>query len=472
MQVEKNNIRKGITWTAIDRFSSQIVLFIVSIIVARLVTPAEYGILGIIMVFVNVSGVIIDSGLGNALIYYNTIQKKELNTAFSFNLIVGVIIFGLIYISAPFIEDFYKLTNLSLYLRITILVIIFNSLIVVPTALLKVNLNFRAIAISNVASNITSGAIAIWLAYSGYGIWALIIQVLSRSFFHLVIIYIQCRWIPAVYFGKDIFLRLYKYSINIFSASCLTKITEEGLSFFIGKHFTPYTLGIYTRSIQFAALPSVSIGNIIISVLFPSLSKIKDDDIRFRKLYDITIETLAMFSIPLFIGLIVIANPLVRLILTDKWIDVVLILQVLCVGRILFPLSNVTEQVLNSKGRSDLFLKQQIIKMISKLILVFPALFCGIFWVSIADSFSNLTAYFITNIIAKNCFDPGIKDQLKKISTYLISNIVIGIIVYITIMNMINPLLQVLIALFLYISLYVVFLSFVKKDFILYIINK
>lgn len=467
MQINKKSLLKGFSWTAIDRLSSQIVIFLIGIVVARLVSPSEYGVLGIIMVFVNVSGVIVDSGLGSALIYFNELKKNDLYTTFTFNLLISIVIFVLLYLFAPFIESFYNLINLSTYLRVALLIIVFNSLLVVPTAILKVNMNFKALAISNVVSNIVSGILAVVMAYKGYGIWALIAQVLSRSFIQLIIVYVQCKWIPKIAYVKESFNRLFGYSVNLFGASCLTKITEEGLSFFVGKVFTPYSLGIYTRSQQFAALPSVSIGSIIMSVLFPSLSKIKDDEVKFRKLYDVTIEVLAMLSIPLFIGITIVATPLVKIILTDKWLDVVPVLQILCIGRIFFPLSNVTEQVINSKGRSDLFLRQQVIKMVTKLVLVVPALFMGLIWVAIADSFANFLAYFITNIVAKKCFDPKIFNQIATISIYLITNVFIGLATYFTINYLTLPIIQITMAVIMYLTLYLLFVFAFKRDLVM-----
>ena len=281
-----NRIIKGFSWTAVERIVSQLVIFIIGIVVARLVTPSEYGVLGILMVFVNVSSVFVDSGLGNSLIYYNELKEKDLHTTFCMNIFISVSLMLIICSLSTFIEDFYKLDNLALYLQIISLTILFNAFLVVPTAILKVRLNFKSLAISNICSSLTSGVLAIVMAYQGFGIWALIAQVMVRSFMQSILLVTQSRWIPRLVFYKESCIRLYRYGINLITASCLTKVTEEGISFFLGKVFSPYNLGIYTRATQFSVLPSTSIGNVIISVLFPTLSLVKDDQEKFQRIYN------------------------------------------------------------------------------------------------------------------------------------------------------------------------------------------
>ena len=191
-----NKILKGFSWTATERVVSQLVIFIIGIVVARLVTPSEYGVLGILMVFINVSSVFVDSGLGNSLIYYNELKKRDLYTTFSMNIFISISLILLIYLSSSFIEDFYNLENLALYLQVISLTILFNAFLVVPTAILKVNLNFKSLAISNMCSSVASGILAIVMAYHGYGIWALIAQVMARSFLQASFLVVMSKWIP------------------------------------------------------------------------------------------------------------------------------------------------------------------------------------------------------------------------------------------------------------------------------------
>lgn len=421
-----SSITKSFAWSAVDKFSNLGIQFVLGVIIARLITPEEYGVLGILMVFINISQVFIDSGLGSALIYKNKIDDNYLNTSFVFNLGISVILFIIIFSFAPFIESFFSFSGLSEYIKVSSLVLITNSLIVVPTSILKIQLNFRALAISNTLSTIISGALGVISAYLGYGVWALIIQLLSRSLFLLFFLYLNSKWIPKLYFNKDVFSELYRYGINIFCASCLTKILDEGTSFLVGKFLTPYNLGLYSKGRQFSCLPGNTVGGIITTALFPSLSSIKDDEKRFFYVYHYVIEIQTLICFPLFVWLAVFADPLVRLLLTEKWMDVVRIIQILSIGRLLSSAATVTEEVLNAKGYSDVFFRQQLWKMIMKTSIICCCLPFGLHVVVIGEAIFTLLAYFLTNHIAKDISKFGISKQLKIFFPYLFSSLVGG----------------------------------------------
>lgn len=456
-------ILKGFSWTATERIVSQLVIFIIGIVVARLVTPSEYGVLGILMVFINVSSVFVDSGLGNSLIYYNELKERDLRTTFSLNIFISIFLMLLIYLFSSLIENFYQLENLALYLQIISFTILFNAFVVVPTAILKVSLNFKSLAISNMCSSVASGILAIVMAYHGYGIWALIAQVMARSFLQASFLVVMSKWIPKLVFYKESCIRLYRYGINLITASCLTKITEEGISFFLGKVFSPYNLGIYTRATQFSVLPSTSIGNVIISVLFPTLSLVKDDKDKFKQIYNAIIKIMSALSMPVFVILVVIAEPFIRLVLTEKWIEVVPFLQVFCIGRLLFPVSNVTEQALNAVGRSDLFLKQQIWKMAVKALFIIPALFFNIYIVAIADALSSMVAYFVTTMIAREVLSIGVFGQLRSIIWYMLFALGAGVMAYYCESFISNDFFKIVFAAITYLVIYLVMILSFKR---------
>lgn len=472
MESLSDKMMSGFTWTAIERVFSQLVVFVIGIIIARLITPDEYGILGILMVFVNVASVFIDSGLGSALIYYNELKEKDLRTTFTTNLLISVLLSMLIIVSSPFVERFYELPNLSLYLNVISIVIIANAFIVVPTAILKVKLDFKSLAITNILSSVISGITAIILAYQSFGIWALIIQVLLRALLQVLFLLSFCRWIPRLSVCKESLKKLYKYAINIFTASWITKLTEEGISFFLGKSFNAYSLGIYTRATQFSTLPSTSLGAVIISVLFPSLALVKDDEQRFQSMYNRTIRVTAMLTVPVFVLLAVVSEPLIRIVLTDKWIEAAPILSVLCLGRILFPVSNITEQALNAKGYSDLFFKQQLVKMIVKAALIVPALFINIMAVAVADALSSLAAYVITTVIARKNLHIKVFEQIKCLGDFVFASMATGALSFISLRFFDNLFIQIIIPVLIYLVLYMIYLVSYSKEDIIYILNR
>lgn len=457
-------IIKGFTWTAIEKFSIQFAQFIIGIIIARLVSPSEYGILGILMVFINISQVFIDSGLGSALIYNNDLKKEDVQTTFTFNLIVSLVLYIILYLTSPYIEVFYKLDNLSLYIRVSGIVLLINSLIIVPISQLKVWMNFRALAISSIISTIFSGTIGIYLAYNGYGIWALIIQLLSRSLFQCILLILQCKWLPNFSFYRTSFYKLYKFGINVFSASIFTKLVEEGLVLLIGELMTPYSLGLYTRANQFSSLPSTSLGSIVSSVLFPSLSSIKNNDKEFYKIYVKSIEYQGLVSIPTFFIIVLICEPMIRLFLTEKWIEVVPILQILAMSRILLPVANITEQAMNAKGRSDLFLSQQSVKLVTKSILVLIAIPFGILCVAIADAVYTLFQFFITNYYGNKIIENNTQLIIKKIYPFIIIGVVSLLLSFFFSTKISNDILNILVSSLCYIIIYIGIISLCYKE--------
>ena len=460
------SLTKSFTWTAVDRFSNLFIQFVLGIVIARLVTPAEYGILGILMVFINISNVFIDSGLSSALIYQNKLCSKNLNTTFAFNLSISTLIYAIIFFVSPLVEAFYNLPKLSIYLRVSALVLFINSLVDVPTAILKIKLDFKSLAISNMFSTLLSGAVGIYYAYHGFGIWALIIQLLSRNTLLLLLLYVQCRWLPRLAFDMDTFKSLYRYGVNIFSASCITKIADEGVAFVIAKAFTPFSLGIYSRSQQFASLPATSVGGVITTALFPSLSSIKDDE-KLMGVYKKVLEFQAFICIPLFMWFAMTAEPIVRILLTDKWIAVVPILQILCLGRIMAIIASATEQVLNAKGRSDYFLRQQVVKIMLKIAMIALSIQFGLYAVAIAEAVYTASTFFITNYYAKSVTTFLSKKQLKLMFPYMITAVVSSVCGYMAMISIENMYAQFCVAMIVAVTIYLFGITYIFQKSIL-----
>lgn len=456
-------IISGAKWTAVERFSNQFIQFGVSIVISRLIDPEEFGILAVLLVFINISQVFIDSGLGSSLIYYNQINKNDFNTTFSFNTAVSFILLLLIFAFSSVIENFYDISNLSTYLRVSSCVLITNSLIVVPTAILKIKLDFKKLSLSNLISNTISAFIGVSMAVIGYGVWALVGQMLSKSILLSVLLFIQCKWIPKLTFYKKSFQKLYKYGVNIFATSIITKFTEEGISTVIAKFLTPFNLGIFTRSMQFASFPTSCIGSLMITVTFPALSAAKSDKERYNKLYIGALHLQSFLVIPLYLWLAVAAKPIVLLLLTDKWIAAVPVFQILCIGRVLALLAITTEQNLNAIGRSDLCLKQQIFKMILKILLFVIALPFGIIAVAIADALHTLAQFYISNQVASKVIGYTVAEQFRLCLPYLLSSIIASVITYTCMTVVSNYFLQIIISFLIGTSIYLFIILYVFK---------
>lgn len=459
-----NKVASGFLWTSIDKFSSQFVQFIIGIIIARFVSPHEYGVLGILMIFIILSQVFIDSGFGSALIYRNDKNDEDLQTAFSFNLCISLLLYAILYVLAPHIESFYDLPQLALYLRVSIIVLFINALLVVPTAILRIDFQFKTLAIGNIISTLLSGCAGVILAFLGYGVWALIIQLLCRPFVLLLCICPFCKWLPRFRFYKSAFSNLLNYGVKIFSASFLTKVVDECTAFFVGKILSPTSLGVFTRANQFAGLPSTSMVTIIGSVIFPSLSSIKNDEGQFDELFKKSVLYISAFSIPLFLWIAMISEPLVRILLTDKWIAVVPVMQILCIGRCFYPVANISEQVMNAKGRSDLFLKQQIIKITIKAIAVVCLIRFGLIAVAIADAIYTSTQYLVTCFFLRKISRYGLLSQMKTMWPFIIGSIISTIVGFMMLSLSNNPFLQILYSAAVAILVYFVFIILIQKE--------
>lgn len=457
------SIKKGIIWTSGEKLLTQLVQFILGIIIARLITPQEYGVLGIVLVFINVAQVFIDSGLGSALIYRNNLDKEDTQTTFSFNFIVSIGLCALLFVSSPFVEDFFGLFGLSSYLRIASLILVFNSFVIVPTCILKVKQNFKAISIANFTSTLISGIVGVWMAYGGYGVWALIIQHLLRSVLLMLFITVQCRWLPNFSFYRKSFEGLWKYSANLLTSHTLTKVVEEGVSFIIGKSLTPYNLGLFTRGLQFASLPNGIVGSVLSTVMFPAFSSCKEDKQLFYNTYRKSIIIQSIIIPPIYIGLAIISEPLIFLLLGEKWMDVVPVLQVFCFGKSIFSLANTTEHALCSLGYSNIALKQQMYKMLVKLVLILSALKWGLMPVVIANAIADFSSYFITNYCGRKFLVYSMKEQLIDISIFIVAALCSGGCGYF-ISNLVGfPILRIIVSLTISLILYASLLFVIKK---------
>ena len=466
-----NSIKKGFAWTAIEKFSLQFVQFLIGIVIARFITPEVYGILGVLMVFVSISQVFIESGLGSALIFRNNLCDDDLQTTFTFNFIISCAIIIFIALLSDSLEHLIGVPNLSSYLIVSLFVLVPNAFIVVPTSILKIKMNFKAIAISNIISTVISGCLGIVAAIIGLGVWALVIQLLSKSTIQFLIMVLQCKWVPKFKFKKESLIGMYKYSFAIFGTSCISQVTGQGISLFIARILTPYNLGIFIRSNQFATLAGTSLGSIFSTVLFPAFSAIKEDEKQFQALMKTMLQYQGFFIIPVFFFLAVLSKPVVLILLTEKWADVVPILQILCIGRILSTISIMTEQAICSIGRSDLEFKQQFYKLVVKIAFIIVGFKWGLMGIAIGDATSTLLSFFITNHFANKCINFGSIEQLRILYPFLIGSFISSITSFLIIHNLGNMWFQLILGVICSFTTYIGFMYIVKKEFILSVMN-
>lgn len=363
--------KKGIIWSSIERFGTQGIQFVFSIILARLLSPSDYGIIAMPMIFLALAQVIIDSGFANALIRKPDLNEDDLSTAFYFNIIVGCVCYFILYAFSPLIADFYETPILSSVLKITALSTLFNPLCIVQQTILTIKIDFKSQARISVISYVLGGLLGIYMAYQGYGVWALVVSQTLSSLLRVVLLWSITGWRPKSRWSKESFKYLWGLGSKLMLSGILECIYQNIYTMIIGKFYTKDNLGYYTRAHNFAQLPSTNIYGVIRRVTLPILSSIQNDEERLVGAFCRILRVSVFVIFPMMIGLVGIAEPLVRVILSDKWLPSVPLLQILSIAMMWIPIDALNLSLLMVKGRSDLFLHLEIIKkVVGALILI------------------------------------------------------------------------------------------------------
>lgn len=367
----KSKTVSGVLWSAIERFSLQGVQFIINVLMARLLLPSDYGMIGMLAVFLQISQTFIDSGFSDALVQKKDRTETDLSTVFYFNIVISVLLYLLLFIGAPFIAQFYHMPELTLVTRIVMLNLIFSSFAAVPKIILVIKIDFKTQSKISLISAVVSGGIGITMAYKGYGVWSLVFQSLLNILLITFLSFYYINWRPLKTFSKDSFQNLFSFGSKLLFSRLIHALYYNLYAIVIGRRYSSAELGYYTRAEQFAIFPSGNINAIISRVTFPILSSIQDDDERLASAYRKYIKLASFLIFPLMIGLAVLAKPLIILLLTEKWIMTVVLLQILCFDWMFDHLSIINLNLLYVKGRSDWAFRLEIIKKtIATLILL------------------------------------------------------------------------------------------------------
>lgn len=422
----KLKTKKGLYWSAASNFANQGMRFVFGLILARLLSPDAYGVIGMLTVFLCVVQVFIDCGFSQALIAKQDRTQTDFSTEFYFNIGVGLIGYCLLFISAPFIADFYNMPLLTSVLRVVGLGVIINSLCVVQSAQFSIRLDFKTPAKIGVSTNLFSGVVGIILAYYGWGVWALVFLQLASGILYGILVWILAKWRPTFEFSKDSFKYLWNYGSKILASSIIQQVYDNLYPLVIGKFFSARQLGLYSRAQGFATLPSSNVSGILGSVTFPILSKINNDTPRLMRIYRQMIKTAAFIVFPLMLGLFAISNPLVKVLLNRQWYDCILILQLLCCALLWQPISAINLSILKVIGRTDILLKLEIIKRIAGIISIVCSVPFGIIGMCIGYIILYLFCFILNTIYISKITDTPLFVYFKDIVPPLLASISMG----------------------------------------------
>lgn len=405
----------GLIWSAIERFSVQGVQFIVTIILARLVSPEDFGLIGMITVFILLSDIIINGGFSQALIQKNNRTQMDYSTVFYFNLCIAIILYLIIYFSAPYVADFYSQDKLTTVLRVLAISIVIKSLCVVQNAIVSVELNFKLRTKINLISALISGGVAVFLAYHGYGIYALIYQVIIFASLVSMLSFILIRWFPSVAFSFHSLRTLFNFGSKLLIASMVRTVVDNCYAILIGRFLSIRDVGFYTQGRNIPDVLSMNLFNVLQNVFFPLMSSVQNDKERLLRIYIKSIEGTAFIIIPAMVGLIYIADPFVMYFLSDKWAGAIVVIQWIALSRIIIPISALNCSIMNAIGRSDVYLRVDLMKLpltVGALLITFSY---GLQTIVIGNIVVSIICYFINAYYPGKWFGFGAIAQLKRI---------------------------------------------------------
>lgn len=419
MSTLKHKAFGAVVWSALDRLSGQIVRFGIGIALARLLAPAEFGLIGMITVFLGVSQVFINCGFGEALIQKKDATRQDESSVFYLNLLLGIIAAGLLFAAAPLIAGFYGQPGLVILSRLMALDIVISSFGVVQTMLLTKKLDFKTQIKISVTSTVVSGTVAIVMAWQGYGVMSLVAQILVGDFLSAAMLWIFEDWRPLRSFSWTSLKGMFPYGSRLLASGLLNSVFGEIHSVVVGKLYDPGTLGMFTRARQMQALPLDNLGGIVGRVSFPVFASIQDDKAALKRGVRQACRGLAWMNFPMMVGLAVIAEPLVIVLLTEKWVACVPFIQLLCASGALYPLSLIHINVLSAQGRSDLFLKLEIIKKILIVAVVAVTFRYGVTGLLIGNIGVACVAYYLNSYYSARLFAYSWKEQIADLLPYL-----------------------------------------------------
>lgn len=426
----KDKVLKGVSWSFLEQIITYLSVFIFGIILARLITPEEFGLVGIIGIFLGVLPLFVDGGFASALKQSKECNDKDFSTVFYFNLFMSIVLYIILFFSSQYIAQYFSNIRLIALIRVLGLNLILSSLFSIQVVILSRKLNFKIIAKVNSISQIISGLVAIVFAFLDYGVWALVIRTICQSIITIFLYYKFSKWKPIFYFNLKILKKLFSYGSYLFLGSFINVLFKNAFTFVIGKYYSPTQLGYYTRANNFSMLPSQNLTMIVQKVAFPAFSKIQDDKIRLLSINRKTMKVLMFISSLLLIGLAACSKFFVLSLIGEKWENSIVYLQILCFVSVFYPANSINVNIMNVVGKSNLSLKL----VYAKNILMIPVILIGIkhniLYMLYAMLAYSIIVFFLNMTFVNKLIGYTLKMQLQDILPSFIFSSFIGLVVY------------------------------------------
>lgn len=453
-----DNIRKkifsGFIWRFMERIGAQGVGFVVSLFLARLLTPEDYGQVALVTVFITILNTFALSGIGTSLIQKKEPDELDYSTVFHFNIIFSTLIYGILFLCAPLIGKFYNDPTLVLLVRVLGISIIISGANNVQRSYVSKTMQFRRFFFSTIIGTLVSGVVGVAMAYKGMGTWAIVGQQLTNQIMDTVILWFTVGWRPKKLFSLSRLKVLYSFGWKLLVSSLIDTVYTNLYSLVIGKFYDANTLGLYNKGVQFPNLIVSNINGPIQSVLLPAMSYEQDNRKRVKEMTRRSIVTSSFLIFPMMIGMAAIAKPMIILLLTEKWVACVPFVQISCITLAFYPIHTANLQAINAMGRSDVFLRLEIIKKIIGLGLLIAAIPFGVYVMVWFKALSSLISTFINAYPNRKLLGYSYLEQIKDLSPSILSSSMMGILVWSVDLLNLNTLVTILLQIILGTAVY------------------
>lgn len=420
----------GTAWSAADAFLGQGVTFLVGIVLARLLSPDEYGLIGICVIFNTVLCGIVDSGFSSALIRKKEVGNEEYNTMFITNMVISVVLYVLLFLASPYVAAFFDRVELTSLLRVTSLVLIFNALSITQITILTKRIDFKTKTKASLISAISSGVIGVAMAFGGFGVWALVGQMVSKSLNYTFCLWIFNKWTPKFEFSRGSFSYMWGFGWKMLVSGLLNNIWNQLYQVVVGKFYSPATLGHYTRAKDYASIFSSNLTSIVQRVSYPVLAEIQDERTRMIEAYRKIIKTTMFATFVCMFGLGAISEPMIYCLIGPQWNQAATFLPLICISMSLYPLHAINLNMLQVLGRSDIFLYLEIIKKVIGIGPICIGIFVGIYWMLVASLASGIICYFLNSYYTGETLGYSSWMQIKDIAPSVGIALIVAVAVY------------------------------------------
>ena len=424
------NVISNFIWRFAERCGAQLVTFIVSIVLARILAPEDYGTIALVTVFTTILQVFVDSGLGTALIQKKNADDLDFSSVFYFNFVVCLVLYAAMFMAAPVIAKFYGDVTLTPIIRVISLTIVISGVKGIQQAYVSKNMLFKRFFFSTIGGTIFSAFIGIGLAKAGYGVWALVAQQLSNATVDTVILWITVRWRPRKNFSWERLKGLLSFGWKLLVSSLLDTCYNNLRNLIIGKMYSPSDLAFYNQGDKFPKLIVTNINTSIDSVLLPTMSSAQDDRERVKNMTRRAIKTSTYVMAPLMMGLAFCATPIVKLVLTDKWLPCVPFLRIFCITYMFWPVHTANLNAINAMGRSDWFLRLEIIKKIMGIAILLSTMWFGVMAMAYSLLLSSVLSQIINSWPNRKLLGYGYLEQVRDFAPGILLAVAMGICVY------------------------------------------